>query len=118
MSLPSLLGVGHVLLAPFPDDQILMAFPVEGVWSVGQGGPSVLTNTHVPYANQRYALDLVKVGPDGKFSRQMADSCKITFHGVKRYVHRCRGQSSRRSSLIPTTSLGESMTATRGATMC
>ncbi len=66
MSLACLLGVGHVLLAPVPDDQILMVFPAEGVWSVGQGGPSVLTNTHVRYANERYALDLVKVGPDGK----------------------------------------------------
>jgi biotin carboxyl carrier protein len=66
MSLLWLVGVGHVFLAPFPDDQILIAFPGEGDWSVGQGGPSVLTNAHIPYANQRYALDLVKVGPDGK----------------------------------------------------
>ena len=66
MSLACLLGVGHVFLAPFPDEQILIVFPLQGVWSVGQGGPSVLTNTHVSYANQRYALDLVKVGPDGK----------------------------------------------------
>jgi hypothetical protein len=66
MSLPCLLAVGHVLLAPVPDDQILIAFPADGDWAVGQGGPSVLTNDHVRYANQRYALDLVKVGPDGK----------------------------------------------------
>lgn len=66
ISLPCLLGVSHVFLAPFPDDQILLAFPLDGTWSVGQGGPSVLTNAHVPYANQRYALDLVKVGADGK----------------------------------------------------
>ena len=66
MTLTCLLGVGHVFLAPFPDDRILIAFPLEGVWSVGQGGPSVLTNTHISYANQRYALDLAKVGPDGK----------------------------------------------------
>ena len=66
MTLACLLGVGHVFLAPFPDDQILIAFPLEGDWYVGQGGPSVLTNAHVPYKSQRYALDLVKVGPDGK----------------------------------------------------
>jgi hypothetical protein len=65
-SLACLLGVGHVFLAPFPDDQILIVFPLEGLWSVGQGGPSFLTNTHIRYANQRYALDLVKIGPDGK----------------------------------------------------
>ena len=66
MSLACLLGVAHVFLAPFPDDQILIAFPLEGDWSVGQGGPSWLTNTHLPYANQRYGLDLAKVGPNGK----------------------------------------------------
>jgi hypothetical protein len=66
ISLPCLIGIGHVLLAPFPNDQIFMAFPLEGEWSVGQGGASILTNAHIPYANQRYALDLLKVGPTGK----------------------------------------------------
>jgi Peptidase family M23 len=66
ISLPCLLGVGHILLAPFPEDRVLIAFPLEGDWAVGQGGPSVLTNDHVRYADTRYALDLIKVGPDGK----------------------------------------------------
>jgi hypothetical protein len=66
MSVPCLLGVGHVLLAPFPDDRVLLAFPLDGDWSVGQGGASVLTNAHVSNADERYALDLVKIGPDGK----------------------------------------------------
>jgi hypothetical protein len=66
MSLPCLIGIAHVLLAPFPSDRIAIAFPLEGDWSVGQGGASVLTNMHIPYADQRYALDLLKVGPDGK----------------------------------------------------
>jgi hypothetical protein len=66
MSVPCLLGVGHVLLAPFPDDHVLLAFPLDGDWSVGQGGASVLTNAHAANANERYALDLVKIGPDGK----------------------------------------------------
>ena len=66
MSMLCLLGIGHVFWAPFPDDQIVIAFPLEGKWAVGHGGPSVLTNAHAPYANQRYALDLLKVGSDGK----------------------------------------------------
>ena len=66
MGVPCLLGVGHVLLVPIPDDQILIAFPADGDWSVGHGGASVLTNAHVPYPSERYALDIVKVGPDGK----------------------------------------------------
>jgi hypothetical protein len=66
MSLPCLLGISHVFLAPLPGDQILMAFPLEGAWSVGQGGASILTNAHIPYANQKYALDLLKLVPDGK----------------------------------------------------
>jgi hypothetical protein len=66
MSVPCLLGVGHVLLAPFPDDHVPLAFPLDGDWSVGQGGASVLTNAHAHDASQRYALDLVKIGPDGK----------------------------------------------------
>jgi hypothetical protein len=66
LSLACLLAIGHVLLAPFPNDQILIAFPLGGKWSVGEGGASVLTNGHIRYADQRYALDLVKVGPDGK----------------------------------------------------
>lgn len=64
--LPCLFAIGHVLLAPFSKDHISIAFPLEGEWSVGHGGASVLTNAHIPYADQRYALDLVKVGPDGK----------------------------------------------------
>ena len=66
---PCLFAILHVLLAPFPADQIAIAFPLQGKWSVGQGGASVLTNTHISYMGQRYALDLVKVGPDGKCFR-------------------------------------------------
>lgn len=74
---PSLVGTGGMgaflllafvwaLAAPLPPG-LEVAFPLEGTgWYVTHGGPTILTNYHVVSAEQRYAVDLVRVGSGGR----------------------------------------------------
>ena len=51
---------------PFPktSDCVLLDLPVRGEWLAGHAGATTLTNNH--YKN-RYAIDCLKIGPDGRF---------------------------------------------------
>lgn len=50
-----------------------LRFPLTGTWYVAQGGGR-LTNHHVPYVEQRGAVDLVRIGPNGRTKREGDDS--------------------------------------------
>jgi hypothetical protein len=57
-------------LAPHrPEGGVGLSFPLEGEWYVGQGGANVLVNFHRRVLSQQYALDLVKLGPEGRSFR-------------------------------------------------
>lgn len=45
---------------------VWIGFPLRDTWYASQGGRTVLFNTHNLAADQRYALDLVKIGSDGR----------------------------------------------------
>ncbi len=51
---------------PFPAESecVLLDLPVRGEWLSGHAGATTLTNNH--YRN-RYAIDFLKIGPDGRF---------------------------------------------------
>ncbi len=67
---------GAVLLLPkiiqsysFPAESecVLLDLPVKGEWLSGHAGATTLTNNH--YKN-RYAIDCLKIGPDGRFFKE------------------------------------------------
>jgi len=51
---------------PFPktSECVVLDLPVRGEWLAGHAGATTLTNNH--YKN-RYAIDCLKIGPDGRF---------------------------------------------------
>jgi hypothetical protein len=51
---------------PFPAESecVLLDLPVRGEWLAGHAGATTLTNNH--YRN-RFAIDCLKIGPDGRF---------------------------------------------------
>lgn len=62
----SITGIGVARFSTYPEEGVILRFPLEGEWYVGQGGPSFLTNSHNRFPSQRFALDLYRLGPDGK----------------------------------------------------
>jgi hypothetical protein len=50
-------------------DPVWIRFPLEGEWSASQAGRTLLFSVHNFVVDQRYALDLVKIGPDGRIWR-------------------------------------------------
>jgi len=48
-------------------DCVLLDLPVHGEWLAGHAGATTLTNNH--YKN-RYAIDCLKIGPDGRFFKE------------------------------------------------
>jgi len=50
---------------PYPaeSDCVILDLPVRGTWLAGQAGASKITNGHT---SNRYALDILKLGPDGR----------------------------------------------------
>ncbi len=50
---------------PYPaaSDCVILDLPVRGTWLAGQAGASAVTNGHL---SSRYAVDLLKLGPDGR----------------------------------------------------
>jgi len=54
---------------PFPAESecVLLDHPVRGEWLSGHAGATTLTNAH--YKN-RYAIDCLKLGPDGRFYKE------------------------------------------------
>jgi|GEM_PF-549874 len=53
---------------PFPPESecVIIDFPVRGEWLAGHAGATTLTNAHF---KNRYAIDCLKIGPDGRFYR-------------------------------------------------
>ncbi len=51
-------------LDPLTDQGVVLDVPFDGTWYVVHGGRSALFNHHYPLAQQRHALDLVKVQDD------------------------------------------------------
>lgn len=52
---------------PEPTECVLLGLPVKGEWLAGHAGATTLTNAH--YKN-RYAIDCLKIGPDGCFFKE------------------------------------------------
>lgn len=54
---------------PFPEKSecVLLDLPVRGEWLAGHAGASTLTNAH---SENRYAIDCLKIGPDGRFFKE------------------------------------------------
>jgi len=68
-----------VVLWPMPPE-VTLYFPVdEGTWFVAQGGSTAIGNHHHRVQEQRYALDLVRIGPDGRSFKGSASSL-ISYH--------------------------------------
>ena len=51
---------------PFPgeSDCVILDVPVRGEWLAGHAGATILTN---PHSKNLYAIDCLKIGPDGRF---------------------------------------------------
>ena len=51
---------------PFPPESecVILELPVRGAWLAGQAGATTITNGH---STNRYAIDILKLGPDGRF---------------------------------------------------
>lgn len=51
---------------PFPkaSECVLLDLPVRGEWLAGHAGATTMTNAH---SKNRYAIDCLKIGPDGRF---------------------------------------------------
>ena len=56
---------------PAPEACVLLDVPVHGKWLAGHAGATVLTNGHV---TNRYAIDILKIGPDGRFFKGNEES--------------------------------------------
>jgi len=75
-----LAGVVAILLfpnipksVPYPAeaDCVLLDLPVRGMWLAGHAGASEITNAH---STNRYAVDVLKLGADGRFYTEDEDS--------------------------------------------
>ena len=54
---------------PFPVESecVLLDLPVRGEWLSGHAGATTMTNAH---SQNRYAIDCLKIGPDGRFFKK------------------------------------------------
>lgn len=54
---------------PFPPESecVILELPVRGTWLAGQAGATTITNGH---STNRFAIDIVKLGPDGRFFKK------------------------------------------------
>ena len=54
---------------PFPEESkcVLLDLPVRGEWLAGHAGATTMTNAH---SKNRYAIDCLKIGPDGRFYKE------------------------------------------------
>ena len=54
---------------PFPEESkcVLLDLPVRGEWLAGHAGSTTMTNAH---SKNRYAIDCLKIGPDGRFYKE------------------------------------------------
>jgi hypothetical protein len=68
--------IGTVLLFPkliksypFPEESVcvLLDIPVRGEWLAGHAGATLITNVH---SKNLYAVDCLKIGPDGRFFKE------------------------------------------------
>lgn len=56
---------------PSGKDCVILGLPVRGIWLAGHAGASVLTNGHT---TNRYAIDILKLGPDGRLHKGQGES--------------------------------------------
>ena len=58
---------------PYPSasDCVILNLPVRGTWLAGHAGASDITNGHL---TNRYALDILKLGPDGRLAKGKEDT--------------------------------------------
>jgi len=58
---------------PYPpeDDCVILELPVRGTWLAGHAGATAITNGHL---TNRYAIDILKLGPDGRFFKGDEDT--------------------------------------------
>ncbi|UCC12732.1 MAG: M23 family metallopeptidase [candidate division WOR-3 bacterium] len=68
---------------PSEDDCVILDLPVRGVWLAGQAGASVLTNGHI---SNRYAIDILKFGPDGRLFKGKEESV-ADFYSYGEEIH-------------------------------
>jgi Peptidase family M23 len=61
--------LGNALLLGNPGGDVRLRFPLKEEWYVGHGGASLVTNIHNWVPSQRFALDLLRVGSDGRSFR-------------------------------------------------
>jgi hypothetical protein len=66
VGLVMLRGVPEVHAYPADSDSIVLQLPTEGRWLAAHAGGSASTNHHNRIRSQRYAADLVRLGPDGR----------------------------------------------------
>jgi hypothetical protein len=52
---------------PAAEDCVMVDLPVRGTWLARHAGASMITNGHFP--GHRYAVDILKLGPDGRIRR-------------------------------------------------
>lgn len=54
---------------PFPGESecVILSVPVRGEWLAGHAGATILTN---PHSRNLYAIDCLKIGPDGRFFKE------------------------------------------------
>ncbi len=57
---------------PYPTESVcvMLDLPVRGTWLAGQAGSSPITNGHL---TNRYAIDILKLGPDGRMYKGKED---------------------------------------------
>jgi hypothetical protein len=56
--------IAHTLPYSPPEECVVLDLPVRGTWLAGHAGASEFTNFHPPI--YRYAIDILKLGPDGR----------------------------------------------------
>ncbi|MFJ9816611.1 M23 family metallopeptidase [Streptomyces sp. NPDC101151] len=107
----ALLAVGVCLLAMArlhhwrtPVSQPLL-FPLEGSWYVLQGGGGLL-NHHAGFPEQRAAVDLVALGPQGTRTRRGHDLTAYAAYG-RPVLSPCRGRVISAATTIPDQHPGE-----------
>ena len=67
ISVFSLITIPDMFKYPHESESVLLEIPVRGVWVAGHAGEHEGLNYHNATKSQKYAIDIVKVGPDGKF---------------------------------------------------
>jgi hypothetical protein len=55
--------IAETLPYPPPEECVLLDLPVQGTWLAGHAGATKVTNLHTTH---QYAIDLLKLGPDGR----------------------------------------------------